>query len=52
LIMMVSSSSVFVNVFTAVESHAPQGREKLRELQAAAGTVSARASKYTSSGVA
>ena len=50
--MMVSSSSVFLNRSPAVESHAPQGREKLRELQAAAGTVSARASKYTSSGVA
>lgn len=49
--MMVSCSSVFVNVFTAVESHAPQGREKLHEPQAAAGTVSARAPKYASSGV-
>jgi len=51
LMMMVSSSSVFVNVFTAVQSHARRAGEGL-DLQAAAGMVLARAPKYTSSGVA
>ena len=51
LLMMVSSSSVFVNFLTAVRSRARRAREALG-LQAAAGTVSASVPKYTSSDAA
>ena len=49
--MMVSSSWIFVNVFTAGQSHARRAGEA-PDLQAATGTALAKAAKYTSSGVA